>query len=153
MDSIQHFDSSERFKLLVIPTSKYRRCRGDMTELWKHFHQHEKELLPASFKPLGRPNRRHSRQLYLYRPVNGVDGVQRNSFYYRTVTIWNALPSEIAEVESLDPFKNRSDNHWNRQAFRFDPSKPLSQPSHGQHIDYHQVSAASSFHDWNALCI
>ena len=142
VDGLRHLDYSDRLKFLDMPTLKYRRYRGDMIELWKHFNQYNVELLPTTFKPLGRPSRRHSRQLCLHRPVDGVYGVQRNSFYYRTAPIWNDLPSEVAEATSLNSFKNRLDNHWNNQDFKFDHLKPPSQPTHGQNPNYHQGSAA-----------
>ncbi|KAK3880140.1 hypothetical protein Pcinc_015342 [Petrolisthes cinctipes] len=57
-----------------------------MIEIWKHFNTYEEQLLPPSFTPRDRPSRRHRRQLYQHRPEDGVYGVQRNSFYFRTTT-------------------------------------------------------------------
>ena len=38
VDGLGHLEYPERLKLLNLPTLKYRRCRGDMIELWKHFN-------------------------------------------------------------------------------------------------------------------
>lgn len=75
-----------------------------MIELWKHFNYYEEQLLPTSFRPLDRPSRRHNRQLYQHCSADGVYGMQRNSFYYRTTSVWNQLPAEVTEAATLNMF-------------------------------------------------
>ena len=42
--------------------------------------------------------------------------------------IWNSLPDSVIEANSVDSFKNRSDNHWNYFEFKYnwkaDPTGP-----------------------------
>lgn len=82
-----------------------------MLKLWKHFNVYEWEMLAVSIKPLDRPSRRHNKQLFQHRPLDGVYEVQRNSFYYRTTSLWNELPSEVVVTTSFNSFKNRLDKH------------------------------------------
>lgn len=130
VNGFSNIEYKERLRLLNIPTLKFRRHRGDMIEVWKHFNLYEPDILPASFKPLSRPSRQHGRQLYQHRPADGMFGVQRGSFYYRVVNVWNGLPCSVVEAESLNQFKNRLDDHWGSAPFRFDPSAPPPQPSY-----------------------
>ncbi|KAK3861870.1 hypothetical protein Pcinc_032197 [Petrolisthes cinctipes] len=134
VDGLQHLDYPERLKLLNLPTLKYRRHREDMIETWKHFNTYEEQLLPPSFTPRDRPSRRHRRQLYQHRPEDGVYGVQRNSFYFRTTSIWNQLPAEVIEATTLNTFKNRLDSFWERQRFKFDLAEPLPQSTLSQQL-------------------
>ena len=52
----------------------------------------------------------------------GGDGVRRkrrNSFYYRTPALWNNLPREVAEAETVNSFKEKLDEHWQEDRNRF----------------------------------
>lgn len=124
MDGLQNLDYPERLRYLDLPTLQYRRHRGDMIEIWKHFNIYKAEILTESFQHLFRPSRQHSRHLFQHRPSDGTFGVQSISFYSRTIKMWNGLPSKAAEAGSLNLFKNYLDDHW------FDPSVPPPHPSY-----------------------
>ena len=40
--------------------------------------------------------------------------------------MWNSLPDEVVNVESLDVFKNRLDKYWRNQEVRYDWKAELS---------------------------
>ena len=65
-----------------LPTLVFRRKRGAMIELYKHFHAYDKNILAASFQPSDRTSRKHAYQLRETKPKDGVRGVQSNAFYY-----------------------------------------------------------------------
>ena len=132
MDGYENKDYPERLRCLGLPTLNYRRHRGDMIEIWKHFNLYEKDILPTSFRPLTRPSRQHNLQLFVNRPSDGERGVQKNSFYYRTAPMWNGLPRHVAEAASINSFKNQLDNHWKNCDFKFDPTKPAPLPTYNQ---------------------
>ena len=44
---------------------------------------------------------------------DGVRGFQTNSFYFRTVKIWNELPKEVVHATDVSNFKEKLDNAWN----------------------------------------
>ena len=57
VDGFGKLDYAERLEKLDLPTLVYRRARGDMIEIYKHFHTYDGEILPSSFQPRNRPSR------------------------------------------------------------------------------------------------
>ena len=98
--------------MLNLPTLARRRARGDMIELWKHFHSHNRATLSKSFKPRERVSRKHDFQLFHNRSKDGERGVQRNSFYHRVTDVWNNLPETVVNNKTINGFKNALDKHW-----------------------------------------
>ena len=58
----------ERLKRLNFPTLVYRRKRGDVIELYKHFHKYDKTLISDSFQPRERCSRKHDCQPHTHKP-------------------------------------------------------------------------------------
>ena len=96
----------ERLRKLELPTLVYRRARGDMIELYKHFHIYNQDSLSTSFKPCKRTSRKHGFQLHILKPKDGIRGLQANSFYFRTAKIWNNLPKDVVDAKNISHFKN-----------------------------------------------
>jgi len=48
------------------------------------------------------------------------------SFCARVVNIWNSLPNEVAEANTIDAFKCRLDKHWSNQDVLFDFNADLT---------------------------
>ena len=120
---VDHFgglDYSERLKRLNLPTLAFRRLRGDLIEMYKHFSKYDKDIVAESFQPKERVNRRHRFQIHKRVAEDGVRGVQNNSFYYRIAKVWNNLPSTVVEAPSVDAFKNRLDKEMKDNALKFD---------------------------------
>ena len=113
VDGLHDVEYSDRLQLLDLPTLAHRRARGDMIELWKHFHTYDRSTLCQSFKPRERVTRRHKLQLFTNASKDGARGSQRNSFYHRVVDSWNKLPKKVAESKNINDFKNNLDDHWN----------------------------------------
>ena len=103
----------ERLKALNLTTLTFRRIRGDMIEVWKHFNSYSTDILPANFRRVDRTIRgtRHPLQLYPNIAKDGVQGPQNNSFYYRVAKRWNKLPSDVVTAQSMNAFKNRFDKY------------------------------------------
>ena len=51
VDGFYHMSYSERLKKLNLPSLVYRRARGDMIEIFKHFHSYDNCTLPENFRP------------------------------------------------------------------------------------------------------
>ena len=64
VDGFHHMSYSERLKKLNIPTLVYRRARGDMIEIFKHFHSYDNCTLPEYFRPRKRPSRKRDTNRY-----------------------------------------------------------------------------------------
>ena len=112
VDGFKNLEYAERMKKLNLPTLAYRRKRGDMIEIYKHFNKYDKDALSPSFQPRHRISRRHKLQLHERVPKDGCRGLQTNGFYFRTAQIWNNLPRNVVEATSIDSFKNQLDIHW-----------------------------------------
>ena len=80
-----HMSYSKRLKKLNLPSLVYRRARGDMIEIFKHFHSYDNCTLPGNFRPRNRPSRKHGYQLVWKATKNGVRGLQANFFYFQTI--------------------------------------------------------------------
>ena len=119
VDGMSHLEYSERLRKLDLPTLLYRRSRGDMIELWKHFHSYDKSTLSSRFQRSTRPSRKHGFQLVWNRPKDGTRGIQANSFYFRTIDTWNNLPKAVVDAENMNIFKNRLDKAWTDNPIKY----------------------------------
>ena len=109
VDGMKKMEYSERLRKLDLPTLLYRRERGDMIEVWKHFNTYDQATLPPNFRRNIRNNRNHPHpyQLTWNRPSDGVRGIQNNSFYFRTATKWNNLPASVVQAEDMNSRNSR----------------------------------------------
>jgi hypothetical protein len=108
----------DRLRHLKLPTLSYRRARGQMIEVWKHFHVYDTDVLPPSFQR-AHSSRRHDFLLKQHRGADGLRGTHTNSFYLSAPIAWNALPRCVVESDNIDTFKNRLDNHWSDLGIRY----------------------------------
>ena len=63
IDDLSDLDYPDRLRKLDLPTLPYRRARGDMLELWKHFNSYYKVSLSNRFQPNKRTSRMYDFQL------------------------------------------------------------------------------------------
>ena len=111
VDGFGKLTYEERLERLELSTLVYRRARGDRIEVYKHLHTYHKETLPSRFQP-SRSKRNHDQQLIWNKPKDGTRGVQSNSFYFRTIPLWNDLPGSVVGATSVNSFKNKLDEAW-----------------------------------------
>ena len=114
VDGLARLDYPERLKILNLPTLAYRRLRGDLIEIYKHFHYYDIETISATFQPRERVTRKHAFQLLECNAKDGSRGIQSNSFYYRPTRAWNNLPKTVVDTKSINSFKNRLDKHMSK---------------------------------------
>ena len=119
VDGLSNLEYPDRLKRLNLPTLLYRRKRGDMIEIFKHFHNYDKNLLSSSFQPKDRPSRKHGYQLHEITPRDGKRGIQTNAFYFRSAKLWNNLPRIVVNAENINTFKNRLDEAWKNEPIKF----------------------------------
>ena len=100
---------SERLQILDMPTLIFRRARGDMVELF--FHAYDRTTLSKSFKPRDRLSRQHQFQLMPNKDKDGLQGIQNNSFYHRTIDAWTHLPRKVVNAADINGFKNQLDEY------------------------------------------
>ena len=126
VDGFGNLEYSERLKRLNLPTLVYRRLRGDLIELYKHFHTYDRGIISPSFQPKDRTTRKHKLQLHQRKPHDGVRGIQSNSFYYRSINAWNDLPKSVVDAKDINTFKNRLDKIWKYEQMMFDHTSPIT---------------------------
>ena len=119
VDSMKHLDYAERLQKLELPTLQFRRQRGDMIQVWKHFNSYDQATLSPSFRPITRVTRKQPFQLTRNRPKDGARGVQSNSFYYLIASSWNELEQNVVEAPTINCFKARIDVAWNDKTNKF----------------------------------
>ena len=120
VDGLSNLEYPERLKRLDLPTLVFRRKRGDIIEMFKHFHQYDKSTLAPSFMPRKRPSRQHRFQLHTPQMRDGVTGPQSNFFFQRTVKIWNELSKHVVGAKDVNQFKNRLDEAWSEDPLKYD---------------------------------
>ena len=113
-------DYPDRLKILNLPTLAYRRLRGDLIEIYKHFHHYDIETISTTFQPRERVTRKHAFQLLERNAKDGSRGIQSNSFYYRPTRAWNNQPKTVVDTKSINSFKNRVDKHMSKDRVMFD---------------------------------
>ena len=119
VDGMKDMEYTERLRQLDLPTLEYRRKRGDMIQVWKHFNTYEKSTLSPNFRPNPRTNRKHPYQLTWNRSKDGARGIQTNSFYFRVANDWNALPEDVVMAENINTFKTHLDDAWTEHPTKF----------------------------------
>ena len=120
VDGMTNLDYKERLKKLELPTLEFRRQRGDMIQVWKHFATYDQSTLSTiNFRPIPRTNRNHEYQLTWNRAKDGSHGIQNNSFYFRVAKTWNALPTKVVEAQNVNTFKARLDAIWSSRETKF----------------------------------
>ena len=96
-----------------------------MIEVYKHFHTYDQDLLPDDFQKQSYGMSKHAYQLVWKKAKDGVRGKQANSFYFRIIKMWNYLPAETVDANTINSFKNRLDDAWKSDPFKYNP-KPTS---------------------------
>ena len=64
VDGFENLDYPERLRKLNLPTLAFRRMRGDMIEVYKHFNKYDQSTISPSFLPKQRASRKHEFQLH-----------------------------------------------------------------------------------------
>ena len=122
VDGFRNLTYEERLKELDLPTLVYRRARGDMIEVYKHLNVYHKETLPPRFQ-ISRLKRNHDSQLIWNMPSDGSRGTQANSFYFRSIPMWNDLPRSAVDANSVNSFKSQLDDAWSEKPWKYEYNK------------------------------
>ena len=120
VDGLANLTYQERLKRLDLPSLVFRRRRGDLIEMYKHFHTYDRSTLAPSFRPRDRPSRQHRFQLHMPQTKDGEYGPQTNFFFQRTTKVWNGLPRYVVDAENVNQFKNRLDDFLSLDPQRYD---------------------------------
>lgn len=97
----------------------YRRIRGDMIEMWKHFNTYDENMFPEMFQHNTQSYHQHTFQLYQHRPTTHAYSKPQSKSFYRVPRLRNKLPSSVVSSPTMETFKNRLDRHWAEEEFRY----------------------------------
>ena len=98
----------EQLRSCNLPTLAYRRFRGDLIEVYKHFTTYDKDAISESFCI----NVRHPNKI---RQGHSLSTLYSRTFYHRIQELWNNLPENCRNLDNtMNSFKNNLDNHWKR---------------------------------------
>lgn len=116
INSISHLSYPERLSILNLESLELRRLKTDLIMYYKIINNLTciDAKLVFSFKPssLRSSNRLVSNRFTLQKPAKPLQTLS-NSFFYRTIDVWNGLPDSVFSVNSLSAFKN----HINKSDF------------------------------------
>ena len=110
----------ERLRKLDIPTLAYRRIRADILQTYKILKGHD-SLNPRDFfqPPPSNTTRGHSLKIFK-QSCNTSE--RQHTFSQRVVSLWNNLPENIVNCETINSFKSAIDKRWKDVPLKFNPT-------------------------------
>ena len=106
IEGLKHLEYSERLQRLKLPTLVYRRARGRMIEVWRHFHSHDPAVASDMFEMA--KSQRVPYQIRRGRVSYAKRSIQANSFYCFAPLAWNMLAGHVRNAEMMDIVSKRS---------------------------------------------
>jgi len=99
----------------LLAALKYRRLRGDMIEVFKIVHDfyHLEAAVKLNFNTFS-TTRGHKYKLH---KSSCHYNMRKYVFISRVVNMWNSLPNDVVEADTINTFKNRF--HWFSQYVLF----------------------------------
>ena len=101
-----------------MPTLKYKRLRGDMTEIFKIINGIYYHIVVSGLFELSdvEKTRGHNKKLgKLSCKINK----RKNYFSSRVIDVWNSLPQEAVSANSVKDFEIAIDNDWENQEMKY----------------------------------
>jgi len=124
LSDLKHLPYMERLKQLNLPTLKYRRLRGDMIEVYKIVHNYcdSKTAVKMNFNSFQTTRGNNYKLQKFVCHYN----LRKYLFCSRVVNVWNSLPNNAVEADTINIFKNRLDKHWLNQEVLFNFNADLT---------------------------
>ncbi len=115
---LSHLPYEERLSKLKLPSLVYRRNRNDMIQVFKYVHNiwncESSDFLQRVSE---QRTRGHKYKLYKNRWESALRG---HFFTNRIVNLWNELPDEITNAESVNSFKQGLDDFWSTKDWLYE---------------------------------
>ena len=113
MAGLKHLKYEERLKKLGLTSLNQRRIRGDLIQMYKTLRGFESVNWPVfntRFREVGDLSLRGHNQI-IRREI--TSNTRRHNFFMnRTAPIWNSLPEEIVQAQTVNIFKERLDSFF-----------------------------------------
>ena len=117
--SFKDLTYEERIRKLKLPTSKYRRLRGDLIEIFKILTKKYDPDACQNLIRLRKSSVTRGHSLEIFKKGARLD-IRKNSFPHRIINIWNYLPEQIIKAEEIQIFEGRLDKFMNNQEIMYD---------------------------------
>ena len=114
----------QKLKKLGMPTSAYRRLRGDMIEVFKMLTNNSGYDQSLTTNLLTREGHNRTRGHALKLKMNrSRTSLRKHFFTQRVVKEWNNLPREVIESVNTTTIKSRLDKCWEKRKFMLRPTQ------------------------------
>lgn len=133
ISSIKHLPYEDRLKKLKLPSLKYRRARGDMIEVFKILNGYYDNIDNISLAPNVSVATRGNKYK-LYQSYVKYD-LRKHFFTNRVVSLWNSLPNNVVDSDSINCFKNRLDKFWSKQDVVFNWEADFTGTGNRSYVD------------------
>ena len=108
----------ERLRYLDLPTLRFRRLRGDLITMYNKLSKvGNDDFYPVTQYHRDINTRGHNKKLRL---PTFHSNLKKHFFTSRIASIWNGLPEEIVNANSVNDFKNKLDNYWMNDNSKYD---------------------------------
>jgi len=108
--SLKKLSYCERLKCLKLPTSTYRRHRGDVIEVCKIISGKYDNNIAINLDV--NKDSRTRINLFNIKNKHFHYDIWKFSFSVRIVNVWNSLSNKVVEADTVDTFKRRLDKFW-----------------------------------------
>lgn len=112
-------DYEERLRSLELPTLAYRRLRGDLIETYKIITGHYTRSITHNLFQLSDISTTRGHHLKITKQRSRTTKCQ-NSFFFRVVDSWNALPDHVVNSPTIKSFESRLDIHLRNHDIKYD---------------------------------
>ena len=106
-----------RLQTLNLPSLRHRRIRGDMIYLYRIMHNNL-NIDSTQFFTLSTSTATRGHNYKLYKSHAKCQS-RINFFANRTVNLWNSLPENIVNADSVNSFKNALDSYFTSSCYNF----------------------------------
>jgi hypothetical protein len=114
---LKNYSFEARLRWLNLPTLKYRRLRGDMIQVYNIVSGKYNTNPTVNFNLCHVSNTRGN--IYNMHLSHMHYNLRKHFFCNRIVQVWNSLPNTVVSAESTNILKNRLDQFWLKQDFKF----------------------------------
>ena len=120
VSEITHLSYPNRLKFLGLHTLEYRRLRADLIQVYKILTKKD-DVDPEMFFQI-RGNERTRGHKFKLNKQRSNTNIRKHFFTNRIVDSWNALPSDVVEVETVLNFKTKIESFYSDNEMKFIPS-------------------------------
>ena len=114
----------DRLRKLDILSLRFRRCRGDMIEVFKILHGIYDESITTELLTVMEGSITRGHHLKLCKQQCRLD-VRKYNFLMRIVNPWNSLPDEVVSAPTIVSFEAKLDNVWQNQPMKYNYKEDL----------------------------